>query len=274
MIHLVFDSHAISQPTLNSSSADEGKTSGFTLNWYLRDINGTKVTKKLPARKGDWKKSPTPAYKSPLLHNIIYLTKELRGQNMPRSKIMKKVIHQKLQTGFNTNAVHKCLMGQLEADEQKLVFSNIFSNNLTTNKTPEKLTDQEVETGYDLLHAVVFCPAMVSKMYTFVNQLLSVETSRTIILSIVNLFQSGVITDETTFTLTRKFYQVVADTLDLQYGNILLTSSTIAQIRSAIWNRGPFFTNHTDLVKKSLQESKFDFMHDKDISSKVRCKYN
>ena len=96
-------------------------------------------------------------------------------------------------------------------------------------------------------------------MHTFFDSLLSAETSRTIILTIVNLFQSGAITDEVTFTLTREFYQVLAHTLDLKYGEILLASSTIAQIQSVLWNKWLFFTNYTNRVKEGLQEAKFDF---------------
>ena len=95
-----------------------------------------------------------------------------------------------------------------------------------------------------------------------IDQLLSVETTRTIIQTIVNLSQPGAITDEISFILTKRFYQVLADNLDLQYKNILLASSTSAQIQSVNWNKGPFFTSDTDLDKKSLQNAQFDFIQD------------
>ena len=96
---------------------------------------------------------------------------------------------------------------------------------------------------------------MVFKLYTFIDQLLSNETSRTIIQTIVNLFQSGAITDKTSLTLAKQFYNVLASTLDLQYGNILLATSTNAQLQAVKKNEWPFFANHTHLVDKCLTDS-------------------
>ena len=95
-----------------------------------------------------------------------------------------------------------------------------------------------------------------------IDQLLSVETSRTIIQTIVNLFQSEVVMNDISFTLTSKFYQVLADTIALQYGNILLATSTTAQMQAMFRNKWPFFTNFNDLVEKCLWESSCDTFQD------------
>ena len=88
-------------------------------------------------------------------------------------------------------------------------FSDVLPK-ISTIKTSGEPAAEDIETGFDLFHAVVFCaPKVVVKTYTMIDQLLSVETSRTIIQTIVNLFQSGVITDEATFTFTRQFYQML-----------------------------------------------------------------
>ena len=91
-----------------------------------------------------------------------------------------------------------------------------------------------------------------------IDQLLSVETSRTIIQTTVNLFHFGAITDESILTMVRQFYNVLASTLDLQYGKILLATSKTAQLQAAIKKDWPFFSNYTDLVKQCLQESNCD----------------
>ena len=114
---------------------------------------------------------------------------------------------------------------------------------------------------------------MIFKIYTIIDQLLSVETSRTITRTIINLFQSGAVTDGITFILTRQFYQVLVNTLDLQYENILLAASTAEQMQAVIWNKWPFFTNYTNVVEKCLRESNCDTLqevyqdHGKDFSS-------
>ena len=96
--HLIFKSHAIDQPTLNA-------TSGFSLNWFLKDSNGSQVTEKLPARREDWKKETlNPSYKEPLLHDMVQLAKELRLQNKAKEEILKEVIHHKSKTNVMREA--------------------------------------------------------------------------------------------------------------------------------------------------------------------------
>ena len=94
---------------------------------------------------------------------------------------------------------------------------------------------------------------MVIKLFKFVDELLSSQSSGTIIQTFVNLFRSKDVKDVTSFGLAKEFYLVLASTLKLQYGNILLATSTKAQIQSVIDNDWPFFTNNTDLVKSCLR---------------------
>ena len=150
-----------------------------------------------------------------------------------------------------------CFMGQVKTDEHEGVFSKLKLN-ANTSQTPGKPSDEDIETGYELFHALVYCPAHLFKMYTFVDHLLSNETSGTIIQTIVHLLQSSVITDRTTFTSAKRFYHVLASTLDLQYGNILLATSSNAKRETVL----PFFLNQTDLVEERFQESNFDSVQD------------
>ena len=103
---------------------------------------------------------------------------------------------------------------------------------------------------------------MVSQLNTFIDRLLSIETARTIIHTMVNLFLSGAITDETSFTLARQFYHVLASTLDLHYGNILLATSTYAQLNAGIRKKLPLFVNYTAQVEKCLLGSNCDTIQD------------
>ena len=52
-----------------------------------------------------------------------------------------------------------------------------------------------------------------------------------------------------------EFYEILATTLNLEYGNILLATSTKSQLQAVIDNDWPFFTNNTDLVKICLLDS-------------------
>ena len=116
-------------------------------------------------------------------------------------------------------------------------------------------TADDVKTGMKIFHAVQYCPSpMVTKLFKFVDELLSTQSSRTIMQTFVNLFRSNNITDVTSFSLAKEFYFVLASTLQLQYGNILLATASKSEIQSVIDNDWPFFTNSTDLVKTCLED--------------------
>ena len=147
-------------------------------------------------------------------------------------------------------------MKQIKSGSRRRIFDKVLSN-VDTRREGENVLDEDIRTGHDLYHAVVFCsPAMV--FYTFVDRLLSVETTRTIIHTMVNLILSGAITDETSLTLAKQFYHVLASTLDLHYGNILLATSTSAQLQAGIRKKLPFFVNYTAEVEKCLLGSNCD----------------
>ena len=146
-----------------------------------------------------------------------------------------------------------------EGQYQDELFSKVLSN-ISRVKTEQHITDDDIETGFEFFHAIVFCPSMVFKVYTFIDQLLINETSRTIIQTIVHLFTSGAITDDKTRSLTKQFYQVLASTLELQFGNLLLATSTMSQLLALKRNNWPFFENYTAFVEKCLQVSVCDFV--------------
>ena len=62
--------------------------------------------------------------------------------------------------------------------------------------------------------------------------------------------------------MAKDFYIELAAVLDLQYGNVLLATSTKAQLQNVIDNNWPFFTNNTDLVEKCLQGVNCDIVQD------------
>ena len=132
---------------------------------------------------------------------MVQLAMQLRLQNMTKDDILKEAIQQKSQMSVIRETGEICFTGQVKADKQKVVFSEILLN-VNTSKISEEPSIEDIETGYDLYHVVVFCPSKVFKLYTMIDQQLSAETTRTIIQTTVNLFRSKAITtDKSIFTL-------------------------------------------------------------------------
>ena len=158
-----------------------------------------------------------------------------------------------------------CLMKQVKTGQCRYdIFSKVLSN-VNTSQI-EALSAYDIfdfEIGYELFQAAVFCPpSTVFELYLFIERLLSNETSRTIIKTIVHLFQFQAIRDETSFALAKQFYHVLAPYLNLQYGNVLSATSSIEQMQHYIRNDWPFFANYTDLVEKCVQERNCDSTQD------------
>ena len=226
--YVFFKSKALNKQMKNSSD-EEKRMTCFTLNWFLKDSNGTRLIEKLPPRQEDWRQEvPSPKYKQPLLTEMIHLARKLRLQNMPEEDILEEVIRGKVEGIKILEKDGMCSMGQIQPEHQKESFSRLVSS-VNINQTVGPSSAEDIKTGFKLFQALVFCPRMVIKLFRFINQLLSNEHSKTIIQTFVNLFQSGAIADKTSFTLARQFYFVLASTLNLQYGNVLQATSTNAQ---------------------------------------------
>ena len=233
---------------------------GFTLNWFLEGSNGSQLTEKLAARQEDWKQEvQTPNYEQPLLAEMVQLASQLRLKNMTKEEILEEVILAKVQNIKILEEVGVCSLEQIKPENQSYVFSKLVSN---TYKTEAPLSEEDIKTGYELFHVIVYCPLMVIKYFRFVDQMLSSESPRIIIQSIVNLFQSGAITDKKSFTLARQFYHILASTLELQYGNVLLATMSNEHLQAVIRNDWPFFGNNTSLVEECLQGSSCDGIQD------------
>ena len=262
--HVLFKSRAIDHRILNSSTdeEEERRMTGFTLNWFLEDDNGTQLMEKLPARQEDWVHS-TPRYKQPLLTQMVQLARHLRVKHdMTKEQILDKVIRGKMLNIRILKESRMCSMeDQISSDFLDEAFPKLVSF-VNEKDLEESATDEDVMIGFEIFHAIVYCPSMDIKLFLFVDQLLSNESSRTIIQTAVNLFRSGVLKDLTGFTEAKQFYQVLVSTLDLQYGNVLLATSTKSQLQAVINNDWPFFTNQTDLVKTCLLDSDCDSLQD------------
>ena len=168
---------------------------------------------------------------------------------LPKTNALTKVIHKSSQKST-----------ELYEDEECFTDDGVFSKSALGENTSKTGEQNNTKTVYGIRQAVIFCPAAVLKMYKFIDQLLTIESSRTIIQTMVNLFLAGAAKDSdedrTGFLLTKQFYQTLASTLNLQYGNILAATSTSSQLQSVVNSKWPFFGNYTDLVDECLKEFK------------------
>ena len=56
-------------------------------------------------------------------------------------------------------------------------------------------------------------------------------------------------------TLAKEFYLFLADTLQLQYGMVLLATGSKSQLQTVLDNDWPFFANFTEMVETCMEEN-------------------
>ena len=101
-LYVTFKSKAVSQKMADSSN-EEKKMTGFSLNWFLEDINSNQLTEKLLPRQENWKQEgPTPEYERTLLREMTQLARQLRLQNLTKDEISEIAVQQKMK-GVMTN---------------------------------------------------------------------------------------------------------------------------------------------------------------------------
>ena len=261
--YVLFKSQVDSKKMPNTTEGDDNRMSGFKLNWFLKDSNGSLLTENLPSREEDWKTEvPTPKYKQPLLAEMVQTARDLRIQSKTRAKIQEQIFKEKLQKISVLEEEGTCNIKQITSEQLSETFQKLLSS-VDKKETEGPVTEEDIKTGFQLFQTIIYCPSpMVIKHFRFVDNLLSVESSRTIIQTLVNTFRSGIITDKTSFALAKEFYSILASTLDLQYGDVLLATSTRSQLEEMLDNDWPFFTNNTQLMENCLKDSDCDGTQD------------
>lgn len=235
--HVWYEYKAATQQLLNSWK--DKRMTGFQLSWRIKNSSLS------------WTPSASEVGKSTLQIFQMAHTMRLR-MNMTDTQILNKFVEKKVQNKILGKSIdyEKCHFGQINPHILDKTFSNLSTS--LNGDTFESATYDEIKTGLDVFHAIIYCSSTEIKLYNFVDQLLD-ETSRTIVLTFVSMFHTKIIRDTIMHNLLKEFYVVLASTLNLNYGNILLATSSNAQLQAVIDNDWPFFTNNTKMVKDCLQ---------------------
>ena len=125
---------------------------------------------------------------------------------------------------------------------------------LIGNKTTshQKLTNEDMKAGFVIYSATVFCANTPKQLYKFFFNLVSKETPRSMLLALVNTVRSKSVKDFSNQLQLNRFYFAMDRVLKLMYGDILVATSSKADLQGMINNGWPFFTNNTEMVKKCI----------------------
>lgn len=106
--------------------------------------------------------------------------------------------------------------------------------------------EKDLETGFRLFSAVIYCPEAVTELYQlyqFLSNILATETSRTILKATVNTIMSGKIFEKLNRKRMNGFFSVLEKTFDLKFGKVLLATIPRAEMEKMIEEDWPFFAS-------------------------------
>ena len=223
--HLLYKYKAASHHLLDSWK-DKRRT-GFTLNWFIQDTNGTVVTKKRQDSLRNWKvKTTQPKHKDYWLDKMVELARQFRVQNTSTEELLEKIIRLKVVNTTFLKQSMECRNGQLKGVGKDDVFHEIHS--LMTDGSEGSVSDDDVKTGFMVFSIVIYCGQM--KLHNFLENLLSTATPRDVIEALVNTIDSGGITEIVDEHMITEFYRTFKKTFNLQYDTILLATASEALV--------------------------------------------
>ena len=243
-------------------SWDGARMTGFRMTWYIEDDNGTQVTQTLPSLPGGWKSlEAEPRYTDTELVRTVRLAREARGRNITMEEILSAVFEGN-ERGREAALINKEEVCSKEDPYSAYVMKpryydisyGVLTDSLTyTDTAHEDITEEDIRTGLEILASLRHCPDESVKIYGFIVNLLSTESPRTIIQSVVNTIEHGKIEGITRDGL-HEFYRSLDTIFQFQLGGILLAVSSRSQLQAMVDKDRPYFARYREQVDRCLSE--------------------
>ena len=231
-------------------SWNDKRMTGFRLNWFLQDSNGSRLTEVKPDSV-DWRPEPAvPKYRQPEMAKMVQLASKARTNNMTTDQIILQTLKHKGNRLKIRTIEYKtmCSKGEINHDKVNVVFDGI---SLGLNEVNVTITDDDVKTGLMMFSAVVYCSETVA-LYQFLHSLLSAQSPRTIIQATVNTIQSDNIKQSQNRKRMKVFYRALDKVFHFHLGKILLAISSKLEIEAMMNKEWPYFDTHSKEIDQCL----------------------
>ena len=251
-IEVQYKYHFTSQDLLDSWQ--DRKVTGFKLNWFLKDSNGSHLTDMMSDLTGQWKhpEVDSPKYQNLFLETMVQLASKARLSNMSTDYVIKEVTKKKkeLITTKLFDYTSICSGGQVKQEHQSKLFGNI-NMGLTMQETDIIAKEEDIQTGFMLYSSLISCSESVA-LYKFLHSLFSTQSPRTIIQATVNTIESDNLRERISRTRINQVYLLLDDIFHLQYGKILLASSSPSQLAAILAKDWPYFSHNSQEINECL----------------------
>ena len=251
---VMYHHKATSQDRLDT--LEEKRTTGFQLTWFLQNKKGNRPETNKPNQATIWKpEAASPRFQDQYLVKMIKLASRARANNMTREDILEKTVNNKakLITNEFIQYTSMCSRGQVMIGFYPKVFDEM---KITVNGKEDStaVTDDDIETGYMLFSAIVYCSEPVA-LSQFLHNLLSTQSPRTIIQATVNTIQSGNLKEVFNRDRINQFYIALDKIFHFQFGKILLATASSSDLEAMLAKDWPFFTNFSQEIEECLNRT-------------------
>ena len=240
--------YAVSQNQL-SDPGKGGQMTGFKLDWFIRDSNGSRLTNGKEAKNQDWKPLvPAPKYENPWLVRMVELARQARLQNIPIEGLVKRSLNNKKLSREN----FYCKYGLLVENFVEELFTEL-EGTLTPIASITSFQNVDFNSGAKIFFAMNFClNPMPLKLLIFFKQMFNRLSPRAMIRIVVDTIQSGIVDNRESKKSLNELYLAMEKRYDLQYGKFLLALSSEEELE-AMMNKGwPFFAKYSQQMDLCL----------------------
>ena len=204
------------------------RMTGFKLSWYVEDKNGNVLNDQLELDM--WKsQNPKPQFEDNLLHKLVDQAKGARLQSIKRQDILMSAVEKKI----NEKSFLEWFSSSTSCSGSQLKNKNVYFKKMfqfVYDEVEGLLSEEDLETGFMLFYAVVYCNDMTfMKLYKFVNDLVTTENPRTILKGLINTMETEEGKGPVTKYKLEQFYMVLKNIFNLKYDNIILASKSVPQ---------------------------------------------
>ena len=217
--HVWYKYQVASQQLLNSWQ--KKKMTGFKLNWFIDNLN-TDFNNSLSASDA-WKTTKVNVkYQNGWLAKIVELARQT--ENVTTEEALEKIIHTKIFNSTFLQTTKHCENGQLTRNS--MVFDEVF--NLIDNDSEGHVTSDDLKAGFMIYSVLTYCPINEVKMHKFLHNLITSESSKTVIKAIINSIEMGDMTNIFSKEMVAEFYLALKKNVNLKYDKVLMATPSAA----------------------------------------------
>ena len=228
---------------------EEISMTGFRFRWFMEDENGRKSTHESEADEIDWRPMTVwPKFAEKDLKVTVAMAQKSRRGGQTNNDFVTDALKQKKRMSkddvFNGG---RCTYNQMDGLSKDNIFKELGDSQPFNDSI---VTSDDIEDGLVLYSLLMFCPQemLVEK---FLQNLVFTENLPTLLQATVNTIMSKYLAPQVK-KVAGDFFLKLRQKFNLKFGEVLIASSSLAQMRTMMNLEMPFLAPYKGAIAKCL----------------------